>query len=103
MNSPLSRRTFLAAAGVGVGALTQSAAPAAESAPAEPFGYCLNTSTIRGQKLPLAQEIEIVARAGYQGIEPWVSELDTHVKEGKTLKDLGKLVHDRGLIVADAI
>ena len=34
------------------------------------FGYCFNTSTIRGQKLPLLAEIEIVARAGYQGIEP---------------------------------
>ena len=33
----------------------------------EPFGYCLNTSTIRGQKLPLVEEIEIAAKAGYTG------------------------------------
>ena len=45
----------------------------------EPFGYCFNTSTIRGQKLPLVAEIEIAARAGYQGIEPWVSEIDQYV------------------------
>src|SRR5947209_2310822 len=103
MNPPLSRRTFLAATGVGsLGVLTQPRSPAAEPSAAEPFGYCLNTSTIRGQKLPLVQEVEITARAGYQGIEPWVTELDLHVKEGKSLKDLGKLVRDRGLVVADA-
>ena len=100
-----TRRRFLAAAGVGLGALTQPRSPAvaAEPTPAEPFGYCLNTSTIRGQKLPLVQEVEIAARAGYQGIEPWVSELDQHVKDGKSLKDLAQLVRDRGLVVADAI
>src|SRR5437867_1376461 len=102
MSSSVNRRTFLAAAGAGV-AVTTAPAPAAEAPPAEPFGYCLNTSTIRGQKLPLVQEVEIAARAGYQGIEPWVSELDQHLKEGKSLKDLGKLARDRGLVVADAI
>jgi sugar phosphate isomerase/epimerase len=70
---------------------------------AEPFGYCLNTSTIRGQKLSLVQEVEVAARAGYQGIEPWATELEQHVKQGKSLKDLGKLVRDRGLVVADVI
>jgi 2-keto-myo-inositol isomerase len=109
MNAPLSRRTFLAASGVGLGTLAQpgslpATAPASSpNARAEPFGFCLNTSTIRGQKLPLVQEIEIAARAGFQGVEPWVSELDQHVKEGKSLKDLGKLVRDRGLVVADVI
>jgi sugar phosphate isomerase/epimerase len=101
-----TRRTFLATAGVGLGVLTQVRLQArgADAAPlAEPFGYCLNTATIRGQKLSLVQEIEIAARAGYRGIEPWVSELDQHVKDGKSLKDLGKLVRDRGLVVADAI
>jgi sugar phosphate isomerase/epimerase len=100
----LSRRTFLAGcAAVPATVPLIAAARAAEASPAEPFCYCLNTSTISGQKLPLVQEIEIAARAGYQGIEPWVRELDQYVKEGKSLKDLRKLVSDRGLIVADAI
>jgi sugar phosphate isomerase/epimerase len=103
MLSP-TRRTFLAAAGTGLAAASVPApAPAAEPTPAEPFGYCLNTSTIRGQKVPLVEEIEIAARAGYQGIEPWVSELDQYVKEGKSLKDLGQRVRDRGLRIEDAI
>jgi 2-keto-myo-inositol isomerase len=101
MSSSVSRRTFLAAS-AGVAAVTTTA-PAGEPTPAEPFGYCLNTSTIRGQKLPIVQEVEIAARAGYQGIEPWANEFDQHVKDGHSLTDLGKLARDRGLAVADVI
>src|SRR2546421_8392592 len=46
-------------------------AAARQSTGAEPFGYCLNTSTIRGQNLPLAEEIEIASKAGFSAIEPW--------------------------------
>lgn len=67
------------------------------------FRYSLNTSTISGQKLPLVQEVEIAAKAGYDGIEPWIRELDAYVKGGGTLKDLGKMIADKGLFVASAI
>ncbi len=69
----------------------------------EPFGYCLNTSTIRGQKLPLVRELEIAARAGYQGVEPWVAELDEYVKTGGSLSDLRKRIADLGLSVESVI
>ncbi len=64
----------------------------------EPFGYCLNTSTIRGQKLPLAEEIDIAARAGYQGIEPWVAEIDAYEQAGGTRADLRKRIADHGTV-----
>lgn len=67
------------------------------------FGYCLNTATIRGQKLPLVQKIEIAARAGYTGLEPWISDLEEHVKQGGALKDVGKRLKDNGLTVVSAI
>jgi sugar phosphate isomerase/epimerase len=69
----------------------------------EPFGYCLNTSTIRGQRLSLEEEIEIAAKAGYQAIEPWIGKIDEHVKSGKSLRDLGKRIADLGLTVESAI
>lgn len=69
----------------------------------EPFGYCLNTSTIRGQKLSLAKEAEIAAKAGFHALEPWISELDDHVKAGGSLEDLGKRIRDLGLTVESAI
>ena len=70
---------------------------------AEPFGYCMNTSTIRGQGLPIEAEVDLIAKAGYQAVEPWISELDQHVKSGGSLKDLGKRIHDLGLTVESAI
>ncbi len=69
----------------------------------EPFGYCLNTSTIRGQKLPLVEEIEIAAKAGYTAIEPWLSKIEEYTKTGGSLKDLGKRIRDHGMTVESAI
>lgn len=67
------------------------------------FKIALNTSTIRGQKLSLTAEIDIAARAGYQGIEPWVSEIDEFVKSGGQLSDLRKRIKDHGLTVVGVI
>jgi len=69
----------------------------------DPFRYCLNTSTIRGQKLGIVDEIELAAKAGYQGIEPWINELDQYAKDGGNLNDLGKRIADLGLKVESAI
>ena len=69
----------------------------------EPFGYCLNTSTIRGNKLGIADMVAAAAKAGYHGLEPWISELDAYTKSGGTLKDLGKRIADAGLTVEGAI
>jgi 2-keto-myo-inositol isomerase len=68
-----------------------------------PFRYCLNTATLRGQKLNLRQEIALAAEAGYDGIEPWVSSLDDHLKAGGKLADVRKQLADSGLIVESAI
>ena len=67
------------------------------------FRYCLNTSTIRGQKLGLVQEIEIAAKAGYQAIEPWIQEIEQFVDDGGNLKDVKKRLDDHGLAVESAI
>jgi 2-keto-myo-inositol isomerase len=69
----------------------------------EPFTYCLNTSTLMGQKLDIVEIVEIAAKAGYRAIEPWINELDQHVKSGGNLKVLGQRIHDRGLTVESAI
>jgi len=67
------------------------------------FKYSLNTSTIRGQKLSLPKIIELTARAGYDGFEPWMMEIEAYVKEGKTLSSLKKLASDAGLEFFDCI
>ena len=46
------------------------------------FRYCLNTSTIRGQKLGIEEEVDIAGKAGYDGIEPWLGKLRKYVEGG---------------------
>ncbi|MCH7918004.1 MAG: TIM barrel protein, partial [Planctomycetes bacterium] len=104
-----SRRQFLGtcSALLGMG-LTSTGAGAAESGSAlrggrNTFRYCLNTSTVRGQKLGLVKEIELAAGAGYQAIEPWVRDVQAYVEQGGSLRDLAKRVRDTGLTVESAI
>lgn len=99
-DTSFSRRELLLLAAASVGA---RAATASTKDQTEPFGYCLNTATIMGQKLAITEEVDIAARAGYKGIEPWVRELERHVKEGKSLKELGRRISDQGLSVENAI
>src|SRR5262249_44041020 len=96
----LARATAAAGAGLAAGL---SPSRGAEPSPQEPFGYCLNTSTLMGQKLDLVQLVEIVAKAGYQAIEPWVREMDQYVKRGGDLKERGRRLRARGLTVESAI
>ena len=65
--------------------------------------FCLNTSTLRGQKLDLPQMIEVATKAGYDGIELWISEMEAYLKTGKSLASLKKLFRDAGIIPANAI
>lgn len=65
--------------------------------------YCLNTSTIRGQNLGLVAEIELAAKAGYDGIEPWIRQIEDYQRSGGTLSDLSKRLSDLGLRVESAI
>src|SRR5262245_50512813 len=99
MQSP-SRREWLAGS-LAAGLAAPAALASAEAT--EPFGYCLNTATIRGQKLSLVDQIETAARAGFRGIEPWVRDLETHAQGGGNLRDVAKRLKDRGLSVESAI
>ncbi len=111
----LSRRDFfltsaaVAATGV-VAARSEVTAADAKPAPGggDPFRYCLNTSTIskcqyQGKNVDVVAEVEIAAKAGYTGIEPWLRGLDAYVKNGGVLSDLRKRIADAGLTVESAI
>ncbi|MFC3417094.1 sugar phosphate isomerase/epimerase family protein [Algoriphagus hitonicola] len=67
------------------------------------FRFSLNTSTIRGQKLSLSEMIEVTARAGYDGIELWMMEIDAYLQSGKSLTQLKKEVDDAGIEAVNAI
>ena len=74
-----------------------------KNATTEPFMYAFNTATILGQQLPLPEEIEIVRRAGYGGIEPWCRKIHEYVEHGGTLTDIRKQLEDARLSVVGAI
>ncbi|HEY7424598.1 MAG TPA: sugar phosphate isomerase/epimerase [Gemmataceae bacterium] len=103
MTVEVTRRTWLGTTAAAVGGGLATAKVMAEEKSDNPFRYCLNTATLMGQKLSIVEEVEIAGRAGYQAIEPWVREIDQYVKDGGSLKDLGKRIADRGLSVESAI
>lgn len=70
---------------------------------AKQIRYCLNTSTIREQKLSVPKQVDLAARAGYGAIEPWMGELHQYVEAGGSAADLRKRIADAGLTVESAI
>ncbi len=99
----LKRGAVLAGAPLAACVLRSPVAAAAAPEAAGRFRYCLNTGTIRGQKLGLVKEVEIAAQAGYEAIEPWVEAIDQHARGGGSLKDLRQRIADLGLTVESAI
>lgn len=67
------------------------------------FEIALNTSTLRGYQLPIEEQIRVAAEAGYQGLEPWLSDIDAFTARGGTLPDLRRRLADAGLRVVGAI
>ena len=113
-NAQISRRELLVA---GTAIIAGGAVEAGEQGGPEPQGPAsphamvtpgsfllgLNTSTLRGHKLSIVEEIAIAAKAGYRGMEPWVDELERHAASGKSLADLSKQFRDAGISVESAI
>ena len=87
--------------------MTAGMLPAATAATtkekSKPFGYCFNTSCVRGQKLTLDQQVDLVIKAGYEGIEPWIRDMQAFKESGGSLKDLGKRLADNNVQVVSAI
>lgn len=105
MTADVTRRQWLAGASA-LAAVPVAASLAADKSDKKPFGFMLNTSTIREPRragASLTEQVEIAAKAGYDAIEPWVMHLEEHVKAGKSLDDVGKLIRDKGLTCESSI
>ena len=75
------------------------ASPAAKM----PFRFCLNTSTIMGQKPGLLHSIEIASQAGYDGMELWINDIKDYVSQGHSIESLAAFIKTKGIVVGDAI
>jgi sugar phosphate isomerase/epimerase len=67
------------------------------------FIYCMNTATIRGHNLGMVKELEVIAKAGFTGVELWMDTLQAYLDKGGSLPDLRKRITDLGLTVENAI
>ena len=108
MKRQLNRRQALQLAGTAAaGATCTASLGSAQAAPAKqkasPLSFCLNTSTIRSQKLSLVETMELVADAGYQGMEPWVREVRQYAQNGGSLRDVRNRAGDLGLEIVSMI
>lgn len=101
-----SRRTFLStAAAVALPLSVPASASGQTNARAKTarVRYCLNTSTVRGHKLTIVEQVDLAAQAGYDGIEPWIGDLRKYVESGGKLVDLKRRISNAGLAVESAI
>jgi 2-keto-myo-inositol isomerase len=105
LDPTLSRRGLLTAVAA-AGTATTLAGPAtiAAAAPssAPRVKFCLNMSTIRGQKLSVPDQVDVAAKAGYDAIEPWINELRQYQQGGGHIGDLRKRIAVGGLKVVSA-
>ncbi len=102
-SEPISRRNILKSSiALGTGLTLPNATIASPIAKSN-FTFCLNTSTIMKQNIGLMAEIELAAKAGYNGIEVWIRTIEAFVKAGGNLKDVKQKANDLGIVIEDAI
>lgn len=99
-----TRRTFLAAVAAAPAApLLANMPPPMRSRPsARRTRFCINPSTIRGYKLPLKEQVRLAIEAGYDGIEPWLSDIAAAKTAGE-LADIRRMCADGNLAVVNGI
>ena len=90
----------------GGGLLAAGCGAANASGPASkkfPVGrFALNPATIRGYKLDLKEQVRLAIAAGYDGLEPWLADVQK-AKERGELRDIRKMCADGNLKLVDGI
>jgi len=100
----LIRRSFLKlSAAAALAPLMPNAINASLMNSGGPFRFCLNTSTISGQKPGLLRSIEIAAAAGYDGIELWIRDIQDWLAQGNSIEHLSKFIKAKNIRVENAI
>lgn len=104
----LTRRQILLAGGATAAslcaAIPQNAVFAEdEPKPQKPLRMLLNMGSLIGYDLDVEAEIDVAAKAGYDGVELWMMRIQRFVEKGGKLADLKKRLDDAGLTCDSAI
>ncbi len=68
-----------------------------------PFRISLNTSTLMAYKLPADQQIEMVAAAGFDGIELWMRDIMAYLEHGGSTQTLRHKLQAGPLVLENII
>lgn len=68
-----------------------------------PMRVSLNTSTLLHYELDVATQIDLVADAGFDGIELWMSNIKSFLGQGGTTRELKDKLTQRGLVLENII
>ena len=104
LNVNVSRRGFVATAGGGLLAAGCIATNVGTPAPGKLSSgrFALNPATVRGYKLGLKEQVRLAIAAGYDGMEPWLADVQK-AKERGELGDIKKMCADGNLKLVDGI
>ena len=78
-------------------------APGRAASPGRPFRVSLNVSTISGYKLPVEQQIDLCAEAGFDGIELWAQDVEAYISRGGSYEALRRRLESSGLRLENMI
>lgn len=68
-----------------------------------PVRISLNTSTLLHYKLDVDVQIDMVADAGFDGVELWMRDIKAYLEKGGTSEQLKRKLEDHGLILENII
>ena len=68
-----------------------------------PIRISLNTSTLLHYKLDVDVQIDMVADAGFDGVELWMRDIKAYLEKGGTSEQLKRKLEERGLILENII
>ncbi|MFM1877984.1 MAG: hypothetical protein RLZZ241_850 [Bacteroidota bacterium] len=68
-----------------------------------PFRICLNTSTLMAYQLPVDQQIDLIAAAGFNGTELWMRDIVAFLDAGGSRAALRDKLEDGNLILENII
>ena len=103
-----TRRQFietsaLASAGISTGVVLTGCNGEKTVSPKIPARISLNVSTIRPYQLPVEQQIEACAAAGFDGIELWIPDIQQYLDSGGNLSTLARKLNDNRLVLENII
>jgi 2-keto-myo-inositol isomerase len=68
-----------------------------------PFGISLNASTILAYKLPVDQQIDMIAGAGFDGTELWMRDVKSFLENGGSSSQLKEKLESGNLVLENVI